>query len=633
MRRSLLSFLLPAFTAIGCANLVGLSDLEKVDGCVKDCGAAGAAGNTAGAAGVAGVGGGKAGQAGTGGSKAGTGGTGGTGGKSGAAGQSGAGGASGKGGQGGASGAGTGGAGTGGKAGTSGAGGGGGAGSGGAGGAGGKAGAGGGGAAGAGGAPCVPKTCDEVGAYCGSATDGCGTSLSCGDCKAPLGCGDPGKPNVCGCAPGKFSCVANELQVCAADGQGYVKIAACPNGTCNATSGKCNLNQVGAKSCQGQQLYVVDSGGLLQTSGAPCPSDEICYPDAPSGCAKCVPNGLTCDGLTLKKCSADGQSSTLLEQCGSAELCQVGIFAKKCAKPVCQLGETRCNGKVVEECNPGRTGFQVKDTCATAALCVGGICKPPACPANDKKCVGNSLGTCNADQTAYDTVPCTLPQGACENNACVNRGPTPIPLGTPLKAWVDSTEVTNAQYNAFLASKPVAASQPSYCSFNSDFGMPGPDDQKPVVNVDFCDARAYCEWAGKRLCGGFNGQSSTFGGAADPSLDQWTFACQGPLGFKYPYGASFNMTNCQGPSVASSAVVKSKDSCQGGFGGLYDMSGNVAEWEDACTAQAGKDDICIVRGGSWNSSTGADLACDTTNSTKTRDTKSDSIGFRCCADP
>ena len=63
------------------------------------------------------------------------------------------------------------------------------------------------------------------------------------------------------------------------------------------------------------------------------------------------------------------------------------------------------------------------------------------------------------------------------------------------------------------------------------------------------------------------------------------------------------------------------------------MSGNVAEWEDACTAQIGPDDVCIVRGGSWGSNTSAELACDVTNITKTRNTTSDRIGFRCCADP
>ena len=45
------------------------------------------------------------------------------------------------------------------------------------------------------------------------------------------------------------------------------------------------------------------------------------------------------------------------------------------------------------------------------------------------------------------------------------------------------------------------------------------------------------------------------------------------------------------------------------------------------------DDICIVRGGSWGSTANADLACDITNNTKTRNTTSDRIGFRCCADP
>lgn len=38
--------------------------------------------------------------------------------------------------------------------------------------------------------------------------------------------------------------------------------------------------------------------------------------------------------------------------------------------------------------------------------------------------------------------------------------------------------------------------------------------------------------------------------------------------------------------------------CNGGIGGLYHMSGNVAEWEDACDGTAANAN-CRVRGGSF----------------------------------
>lgn len=60
----------------------------------------------------------------------------------------------------------------------------------------------GGGGSGGGGA-CVPTGCADVGAMCGSITDGCGTTLACGDCGSGQTCGGAG-PNRCGthaCVP------------------------------------------------------------------------------------------------------------------------------------------------------------------------------------------------------------------------------------------------------------------------------------------------------------------------------------------------------------------------------------------------------------------------------------------------
>src|SRR5258706_1683921 len=40
-----------------------------------------------------------------------------------------------------------------------------------------------------GGPGCLPITCDDLGAECGSAPDGCGGTIHCGQCVAPLTCG------------------------------------------------------------------------------------------------------------------------------------------------------------------------------------------------------------------------------------------------------------------------------------------------------------------------------------------------------------------------------------------------------------------------------------------------------------
>jgi hypothetical protein len=52
-----------------------------------------------------------------------------------------------------------------------------------------------------GGEPCKPKTCADQGVECGTAGDGCGNTLNCGNsCLSPKICGgDPAKPGKCGC--------------------------------------------------------------------------------------------------------------------------------------------------------------------------------------------------------------------------------------------------------------------------------------------------------------------------------------------------------------------------------------------------------------------------------------------------
>lgn len=48
---------------------------------------------------------------------------------------------------------------------------------------------------------CAPTTCEALGAECGSAPDGCGGALSCGDCAGEEVCGGAGVANACAVPP------------------------------------------------------------------------------------------------------------------------------------------------------------------------------------------------------------------------------------------------------------------------------------------------------------------------------------------------------------------------------------------------------------------------------------------------
>jgi formylglycine-generating enzyme required for sulfatase activity len=120
---------------------------------------------------------------------------------------------------------------------------------------------------------------------------------------------------------------------------------------------------------------------------------------------------------------------------------------------------------------------------------------------------------------------------------------------------LDKYEVTNAKYAEFV--KAMKHRTP-YHWVEGRFAADTADH--PVYNVSWDDAKAYCEWKGKRL----------------PTEAEWERAARGgQIEKDYPNGdqitakdARFNVTNGPGPVGKSPANAF----------GLYDMAGNVAEW-------------------------------------------------------
>jgi sulfatase modifying factor 1 len=212
---------------------------------------------------------------------------------------------------------------------------------------------------------------------------------------------------------------------------------------------------------------------------------------------------------------------------------------------------------------------------------------------------------------------------------------------------IDSTETTMALYQLFLDDPTVnpAQGQPPECGWNTSYALDYPpysgdpqSMQKPVTAIDWCDARAFCAYWGKHLCG-----NRLDGGAvsADASLteSQWYYACAGAGGNTYPYGNTYQPGTCRAnlPFDAGAGVVPTP-TCVGSVPGLYDMSGNLAEWENSCipanTGDAG-DDPCVLRGGTYSFAPDS-VTCDlrtggALNPRRTSDTSG--VTIRCCWEP
>jgi formylglycine-generating enzyme required for sulfatase activity len=200
---------------------------------------------------------------------------------------------------------------------------------------------------------------------------------------------------------------------------------------------------------------------------------------------------------------------------------------------------------------------------------------------------------------------------------------------------IDRTEVTNGQYAAYLNSPNTDPVPVGPCTWDTthvpsaEWPQPSNNENLPVVWVDWCDAQDYCRWAGKRLCGALGG-----GGLGDsaPSTGEWYNACSAGGTRTYPYGNAYSGSACNGIDNGAGAkvAVGSETTCVGGYAGLYDMSGNVYEWDNACAPQNGAGDTCRVRGGSYENPS-ANLECANPDTVHRQD-KWHNIGIRCCAD-
>ena len=231
-----------------------------------------------------------------------------------------------------------------------------------------------------------------------------------------------------------------------------------------------------------------------------------------------------------------------------------------------------------------------------------------------------------------------------------DHGPTMVRVGTAANNFcIDSTEVTVGQYRQFTDAKGTdATGQPPECAWNTTYAAAsGGPDEIPIAGVDWCDAHAFCSWAGKRLCG--KHAAGKFVGPVgstelgDFNTHEWLLACSDLGQLRYPYGSIQMATACNtGENDAGRTLaVKSKDTCQGGFPGVYDMVGNVWEWFDGpCPPpDAGADagdggpakQQCIVKGGGFPNS-GQNLDCRVDGLGASRDTRATEIGFRCCSD-
>jgi len=212
--------------------------------------------------------------------------------------------------------------------------------------------------------------------------------------------------------------------------------------------------------------------------------------------------------------------------------------------------------------------------------------------------------------------------------------------------FIDKFEVTNGRYLQFVKATghrvPQNPNNPTRNLWQGDTIADSVTD-RPVINVDWFDAEAYCTWAGKRL----------------PTEAEWEKAARGEDGRIFPWGnqmaglsrANFGRTGLSGPvrdrpeRLLLYPPIISVDKYDNSVSpyGLFQMSGNVAEWvadwydpkyyataPDKNPKGPEKGTQRSFRGGGWIDSTPSVRSAQRNGTNP--NTKMNWMGFRCARD-
>jgi hypothetical protein len=375
-----------------------------------------------------------------------------------------------------------------------------------------------------GGTTCTPKTCLEMGATCGRQGDGCGNILECGSCESPAFCGGNG-PNNCGLGAedGGSICVPKtcaELGAsCGTQGDGCGNVLNC--GSCTSPQfcggngpNQCGLGGTGGgnpcvpKSCAELNATCGKQGdgcGALLDCGS-CTSPQFCGGDGANHCGlggvdggtTCVPK--TCADLGAA-CGAQGDGCGNVLDCGS---CTAPTFCGGAGANKCGLGGADGGTTCVK-----RTCAQLGAECGTQADGCGGTLDCGSCQ-SPNFCGGKGANKCG--QGAVDG------GSQCVPKTCQDIGATCGQQGDGCGNLLNCGNCVSPEYcggnganhcglggaNGGTACTPLTCAD-----LGATCGSQG-DGCGKTINCGTCNAPQYCGGNGPNKCGlgGTNGGST-----------------------------------------------------------------------------------------------------------------------------
>lgn len=199
--------------------------------------------------------------------------------------------------------------------------------------------------------------------------------------------------------------------------------------------------------------------------------------------------------------------------------------------------------------------------------------------------------------------------------------------------YIDKYEVTNAEYKKFVDATGhnvpfVNATWAAPFNWHRRTFPPGKENH-PVVLVNWYDAAAYAQWAGRRL----------------PTEAEWEKAARGTDGRTWPWGSEWDADRCniKESFLYSTQPVFSFEKGKSPYG-CYSMAGNAMEWVSDWYSEnyyghapyknppGPRSGLTkVVRGGAWDSNISL-YARTAYRSLLPPNEKNASVGFRCAQD-
>ncbi len=225
-----------------------------------------------------------------------------------------------------------------------------------------------------------------------------------------------------------------------------------------------------------------------------------------------------------------------------------------------------------------------------------------------------------------------LPPAVCPDDMVLVDGWFCPILAYPCARYVDRREKYRC---AEYARQRRCRGEPDHRRYCIDrYEWPNRVGAKPLVYVNWHEAKAKCQGVGKRLC----------------RRSEWVLACEGPKRMPYPWGYVRQPSPCnidRAPIAFDALAMEATETrqleldrlwqgdrigshpdCVSSFG-VYDLSGNVDEWTDNQADNPDTKKPSTLNGGYWGP---VRDTCRLTTKSHGPKFRFYQVGFRCCRD-